>query len=65
MSDPRAELGPSLRSRWQVYRDARALQQLAQLAAECSVEGPRTDLQRALAAFDRMRAILGGGGDAG
>ena len=53
------EIGASATPRWRVYRDARELAGLAQLALELSSEGPRADVPRALAALDRMRAILG------
>ena len=55
------EIGPKGQPRWKIYQQARELVVLAQLAAECAQGGPRQDVQRALAQFDRMRAILGGG----
>ena len=54
-----AEIGPSAAPRWRVYRDARELRALAELALDLSTEGPRADVPRALATMDRMRAILG------
>lgn len=60
-----ADIGPNGKPCWKIYQNARELAALAQLAAECAASGPRRDVQRALAQFDRMRAILGGGeGDA-
>jgi hypothetical protein len=56
-----SEIGPSGQSRWQVRAQARDLMALAQLALDCTVEGPRCDVQRASGALDRMRAVLGGG----
>ena len=53
------DIGPSAIPRWRVYRDARELLAQAQLALELSGDGPRADVPRALAALDRMRAILG------
>lgn len=52
------DLGPTIPPRWQVYDRARSIGQLAQLAQECAIEGPRMDIPRALDAFDRMRALL-------
>ena len=54
-----AEIGPSATPRWRVYRDARELLVQAQLAVELATDGPRANVPRALAALDRMRAILG------
>lgn len=58
-SAAQSELGPIMPPRWQVYRDARELYQLAQVALDCSITGPSENLPRALGAMDRMRAILG------
>lgn len=55
------EIGPSAPGRWQVRAKAREIAALAQLALDCTVEGPRCDVQRASGALDRMRAVLGGG----
>lgn len=54
-----SDIGPSATPRWRVYRDARELHALASLAMELSSEGGRSDVPRALATLDRMRAILG------
>ena len=56
-----ADIGPNGQPRWKIYQQARELAALAQMAAECAQSGPRQDVQRALAQFDRMRAILGEG----
>ena len=63
-----SEIGPNGQPRWKIYQQARELAALASLAAECAASGPRQDVARALAQFDRMRAILGpstGSGRAG
>lgn len=51
--------GPTAPARWRVYRDARELATLAQLAVELTTDSPRADVPRALGLLDRMRAILG------
>lgn len=53
------DIGASVPPRWRVYRDARELAKLAQMAAELATEGPRCDVARAALVLDRMRAILG------
>jgi hypothetical protein len=59
------EIGPALPSRTEVYARAAELQALARIALDCACPGHRIDLPRALAQFDRMRAVLGEGcGDA-
>lgn len=64
-SSAQSEIGPSQEPRWRIYDRARSIQQLAQLAMECSIAGSqRLDLPRAEGCFDRMRALLGPG-DAG
>jgi hypothetical protein len=60
-----SDIGPTGPGRWQVYAKAKQLRALAELATELSVSGPRQDLPRALAMFDRMRAVLGGGPGSG
>ncbi len=57
-----SDIGPNGVPRWKVYQQARELSALADVAMECAAQGPRQDLPRALAQFDRMRAILGNGG---
>ncbi len=56
-----SEIGPARGGvpRWKAYADAREICALAQLALECAAEGPKADVPRALAQFDRIRAILG------
>lgn len=56
-----SEIGPARGGvpRWKVYAQAREIVALAQVALECSADTPRADLARALAQFDRIRAILG------
>ena len=55
-----SEIGGTVRlPRWKAYAQAREIAALAQVALECSVEGPGSNLPRALAQFDRIRAILG------
>jgi hypothetical protein len=54
-----SDIGPNGTPRWKVYQQARELVALADLALACAAQGPRQDLPRALAQFDRMRAILG------
>ena len=56
-----SDIGPNGVPRWKVYQQARELQALADLALSCSATGPGQNLPRALAQFDRMRAILGEG----
>lgn len=58
-----SDIGPNGPSRGQVFAQAIELRALAQLAATLSVKGPGQDVPRALAQFDRMRAILGDGGN--
>lgn len=56
-----SEIGPARGGvpRWKAYAQAREIVALAQVAMECAADTPRADLQRALAQFDRIRAILG------
>jgi len=55
-----SEIGSTVRlPRWKAYAQAREIVALAQVALECAADGPRADLPRALAQFDRIRAILG------
>ena len=53
------ELGPVLPSRAQVYAQAAEIMALARIAVDCACLGHRVDLPRALAQFDKMRAVLG------
>lgn len=55
------DIGPSGPGRWQVYARAKEVRALAELAVELSVSGPGQNLPRALATFDRIRAVLGEG----
>lgn len=57
----RAELGPELPSRMEIYRVANELEHLARLARELASAGPRSDLPRAVSTLDRARALLGKG----
>ncbi|MBA3053634.1 MAG: hypothetical protein FP826_01555 [Sphingomonadales bacterium] len=59
MMGAQADIGPSGPRRWQIYARAKELRALAELATALAVSGPGQDLPRALAQFDRMRAILG------
>lgn len=61
MSAPQAELGPGAAAlpAWRIYVIAREIEALAGIARECSRSG-QTDTPRALAQFDRIRALLGG-----
>lgn len=56
-----SDIGPGrgCAPRWKVYAQAREISALAQVALECAADGPRADVPRALAQFDRIRAILG------
>ncbi|ABD25087.1 hypothetical protein Saro_0640 [Novosphingobium aromaticivorans DSM 12444] len=56
-----SDIGPARGGvpRWKTYAQAREIAALAQLAMECAADTPRADLPRALAQFDRIRAILG------
>lgn len=56
-----SDIGANGVLRWKVYQQAREIAALAELALECSAQGPGQNLPRALATMDRMRAILGGG----
>lgn len=53
-----ADLGPQAMPAWRIYVIAREIEALAGIARECSRSG-RTDTPRALAQFDRIRALLG------
>lgn len=61
MSAVQADIGPSRGGvpRWKVYADAREIAALVQVALDCAAAGPHADVPRALAQFDRIRAILG------
>lgn len=55
-----SEIGSTIKlPRWKAYAHAREIAALAQVALECAAEGPGSNLPRALAQFDRIRAILG------
>lgn len=56
-----SEIGPARGGvpRWKVYAQSREIAALAQVALECSADTPKADVARALAQFDRIRAILG------
>jgi hypothetical protein len=54
-----SDIGPSGPPAWRVVSLARELAALASLAGDCARQGPKQDLQRAVATLDRMRAILG------
>lgn len=56
-----SDIGPARGGvpRWKAYAQAREIAALAQLAMECASDTPQADLPRALAQFDRIRAILG------
>lgn len=56
-----SEIGPARGGvpRWKAYAQAREIAALVQVALECSADTPRADVPRALAQFDRIRAILG------
>ena len=54
-----SDIGPNGMPRWKIYQQARELGALSSLASDCARPGPQQDLQRAIATFDRMRAILG------
>lgn len=56
-----SEIGPARGGvpRWKVYAQAREIAALANLALECSADTPKADVRRAMAQFDRIRAILG------
>jgi hypothetical protein len=61
MSPAMAELGPVMPPRGEVYRKAREVRDLVQLAAEAATLGPRCDVMKAAAYLDRARAVLGSG----
>ncbi|WP_408585939.1 hypothetical protein [Novosphingobium sp.] len=60
-----SDIGPSAQPRWRVYKLAREVQALAELARELSAEGPKCNVPRALAQLDRIRAVLGTSGTIG
>lgn len=61
MSSVQSDIGPACGGvpRWKIYAQAREISALVQVALECAADGPRADVPRALAQFDRIRAILG------
>lgn len=62
MASAPANIGPTLRPRLLVLQDARELAALAARAVEFAGTGPSADLALAERQFERMRAILGAGG---
>lgn len=58
-SAAQSDLCPTVPPRGEVYRRARELRELAQMAAEAATLGPRLDVAKAAAYLDRARAVLG------
>lgn len=61
MTEPYADLGRRLPSRFDVHAQARELLVMAGRALDFAGTGRSADLPRALAELDRMRAVLGEG----
>lgn len=58
-----SDIAPTGRPRWRLYAHAREIEALARVAQECAQAGRGENLPRALAQFDRIRAILGEASD--
>lgn len=60
MSEAFQDIGPTASPRWRVHTTAREVLALAKIAVECSMGGPRCDVQRAERKLGEIRNLLSG-----